>query len=87
MQTCCLIKTALLFGLGKKLSWVNLGLGGKGIAMSSCIGQAMHYTVAFPQSCEFEIYKCHTLFSPRKDYCGRNGSFQTPMTLNHFSGH
>lgn len=64
MQTCCLIKTALLFGLGK-LCWVNLGVDGKGIAMSSCIGQAMHYTVAFPQSREFEIYKCHTFFSKR----------------------
>lgn len=64
MQPCCLIKTALLFGLGK-LCWVNLGVDGKGIAMSSCIGQAMHYTVAFPQSRKFKIYKCHTLFSER----------------------
>lgn len=54
----------VLFGL-EKLCWVNLGLNGKGIAMSSCIGQAMHYTVAFPQSHEFEIYKCHTLFCER----------------------
>lgn len=64
MQTCCLIKNALLFGLGK-LCWVNLGLNGKGIAMSSCVGQVMHYAVAFPQSCEFETYKCHTLFTER----------------------
>lgn len=57
-------KSGRLFGLGK-LCWVNLGLNSKGIAMSSCIGQAMHYTVAFPQSREFEIYKCHTLFFER----------------------
>lgn len=44
-------KNAPLFGSGK-LCWVNLGLNSKGIAMSSCVGQAMHYTVAFPQSCE-----------------------------------
>lgn len=57
-------KSGRFFGLGK-LCWVNLGLNSKGIAMSSCIGQAMHYTVAFPQSREFEIYKCHTLFFER----------------------
>lgn len=48
-------------------NFVSLGLNSKGIAMSSCVGQAMHYTVTFPQSpeFEFEIYKCLTLFSER----------------------
>lgn len=64
MQIRRLIKSALFFDL-RKLCRVNLGHNGKGIAMSSCIGQAMHYTVAYPQSHESEIYKCHTLFSER----------------------
>lgn len=50
---------ALKLGSGK-LCWVNLGLDGKGIAMSNRIGRAMHYPVASPQSCKFEIHKCHT---------------------------
>lgn len=61
---CYLIETLLLLSL-VKLCRVNLGLDGKGIAMSSCIGRAMHYTVTFSQSHGSQIYKCHTLFSER----------------------
>lgn len=62
VQTRCLIKMLYFFGLGK-LCCVNVGLNSKGIAMSTCIGQAMHYTVIFFQSPEFKIYKCLTVFS------------------------
>lgn len=33
--------------------------------MSNCVGRAIHYTVAFSQSSEFEIYKCLALSSER----------------------